>query len=139
MLPEPFNNFLLSANMAYSESDADIGSRSIALPNQSDVTGNLIFGYQQNRLMMRLAANYKSKYLLEVNDLVDLSEDVYQAAQTQWDFSAAYGITDSLKVKFEIANLTDEPYYTYQNNKDLNAQYEEYGPTYRLGLSYTNF
>jgi TonB-dependent receptor len=139
MLPEPFNNFLLSANMAYSESDADIGSRSIALPNQSDVTGNLIFGYQQNRLMMRLAANYKSKYLLEVNDLVDLSEDVYQAAQTQWDFSAAYGITDSLKVKFEIANLTDEPYYTYQNNKDLNAQYEEYGPTYRLGFSYTNF
>jgi outer membrane receptor protein involved in Fe transport len=42
-------------------------------------------------------------------------------------------------VNFEIANITDEPYYTYSNNEKYNTQFEDYGQTYRIGLSYSNF
>lgn len=143
MLPAPFDGLLLSANVTLSDSDARLsyngGSRNIPLPNQSDVTGNLVIGYEKNGLMLRLATNYKSEYLLEVGSLNNSDNDIWQAAQTQLDFSAAYDITTQLKVNFAISNITDEPYYTYQGSEQYNAQYEDYGPTYRLGVSYSSF
>jgi|TARA_B110001454_G_scaffold74144_1_gene71713 TonB-dependent receptor len=147
MLPAPFNGLMLSTNATFSESDARISSfdagqrinRDITMPNQSDLTGNFILGFERNALMLRLAANYKSEYLLEVDDIADKRKDVYQAAQTQLDFSANYAIQENLKVNFEISNITDEPYYTYSNNEKYNTQFEDYGQTYRIGLSYSNF
>lgn len=151
MLPAPFNELLVGLNVTYSESEAQVSaqeedggsvvtnSRAITLPNQSDVTGNAILGYETERFMIRIAANYKSEYLLEVNDPLKPEEDVYQASQTQVDISAAYHVLENLKLTFDISNITDEPYYTYQNSEAFNAQYEEYGPTYRLGVSFHQF
>lgn len=146
-LPSPFDGLLFSANVSLIDSDATISTydggtlieRDISLPNQSDTTGNMIIGYEQGPWMVRLAANYKSEYLLEVNDISAKEYDVYQSAQTQWDFSMAYNILDNLKVSFDVANLTDEPYYNYVNKESYNAQYEEYGTRYRLGLTLNNF
>lgn len=39
---------------------------------------------------MRLAANYKSEYLLEVGDIADARGDQFVDAQTQFDLSARY-------------------------------------------------
>ena len=143
MLPAPFDGLLVSANLTLSESEAELrfdnGKRTIDLPSHSDTTGNFVIGYEKNGLMLRLAANYKSDYLLEVSDVEDKSGDIYQDAQTQLDFSAAYNITEQLKVNFAISNITDEPYYTYQNKAKYNAQFEDYGPTYRLGISFNSF
>ena len=142
-LAAPFDGLLISANLTLSDSEAQLnyagGQRNIQLPNHSDTTANLVLGYEKHGLMLRLASNYKSDYLLEVSDAGDKSGDIYQDAQTQLDFSAAYNISAQLKVNFAITNITDEPYYAYQNNKKHNAQYEEYGPTYRLGISYNSF
>ncbi|MFT5593410.1 MAG: TonB-dependent receptor [Oceanicoccus sp.] len=146
-LPAPFNSLLFSANTTLIESDASIESyddgelvsRDISLPNQSDITGNMILGYEQGPWMLRLAANYKSEYLLEVNDINSADHDVYQAEQTQWDFSMSYKVMDNMKVSFDVANLTDEPYYTYVKSEKYNAQYEEYGTRYRLGLTLSEF
>lgn len=147
MLPAPFDGLLISANVTVSESDAEMSTykdgervkRDIVLPNQSDVTGNFIVGYEKHDLTLRLATNYKSKYLLEVGDLADKRYDVYQDEQTQLDFSAGYRFLENFKTTFEVANITDEPYYTYVNNERYNAQYEDYGPTYKVGISYSNF
>lgn len=147
MLPSPLDGLLVSANVTISESDAEITSyqdgqkvsREIALPNQSDMTGNVILGYEKYDVTLRLAANYKSEYLLEVGDLTDKKKDVYQDEQTQLDFSAAYQFMDNLKATFEVANITDEAYYTYVNKERYNAQFEDYGPTYKLGVTYSNF
>lgn len=147
MLPAPFDGLLVSANATISQSDASISTydggtlikRDIDLPSQSDVTGNLIIGYEKNGFMLRLAANYKSDYLLEVSDVADERGDIHQASHTQLDLSSAYDLTNHLKLTFDISNLTDEPYYAYQHQEKYNAQYEEYGPTYRFGISYTGF
>jgi outer membrane receptor protein involved in Fe transport len=48
-------------------------------------------------------------------------------------------VTPQLQVSFEAQNITDEPYYAYQGRASYNAQYEEYGPTYKLGLTFTHF
>jgi hypothetical protein len=31
-------------------------------------------------------------------------------------------------------NINDEPFYAYFQDRHFNSQYEEYGPTYELGL-----
>ena len=36
-----------------------------------------------------------------------------------------------------FTNLMDEPYYNYFGSRVYNAQYEEHGRTFSLGLRYT--
>ncbi|WP_232305627.1 TonB-dependent receptor [Gilvimarinus polysaccharolyticus] len=148
-LPAPFDGLLLSANATFSASDASltyfdedaggIVSRDSAMPSQSDTTGNVSMGYEASSFSVRLAANYKSEYLLEVQDVSDAQQDIYVDEQTQLDFSARYYITDGIQLYLEAANLTDEPYYAYINDTSYGAQYENYGLTYKLGVTITNF
>ncbi|MGY4825221.1 TonB-dependent receptor [Stutzerimonas chloritidismutans] len=142
-LPAPWNGLLLGANATFSQSDADIEGqgmqRSIDLPNHSDTVGNLMLGWENDRLNLRLAANYKSDYLYEVAGIDDEAHDLYVDDQLFVDFKAGYFITPSLQLTFEALNLTDESYYVYSGRRAYNAQYEEYGPTYKLGLTLTHF
>lgn len=142
-LPAPWNGLLMGANATFSRSDAKIEgqglSRSIDLPNQSDTIGNLMFGWEDDVLSLRLSANYKSAYLAEVAGIDDKAHDLYADEQLFVDFSAGYFLTPALQLTFQAQNLTDESYYVYSGRRDFNAQYEEYGPTYKLGLTFTHF
>ncbi|AZC51498.1 TonB-dependent receptor [Pseudomonas chlororaphis] len=148
-LPAPWNGLLLGANATFSRSDAEIKGfdaasgvnrkRSIDLPNQSDTVGNLMLGWENDKLSLRLSANYKSDYLYELASINDKAHDLHVDAQTFVDFSARYSLTKSLQLSFEAQNLTDEPYFVYTGHRSYNGQYEEYGPTYKLGLTFTHF
>ncbi len=142
-LPAPWNGVLLGANATFSKSDADIqgqgSSRSIDLPNHSDTVGNLMVGWENDVFNMRLAANYKSEYLAEVSGVDDAAYDLYADEQLFVDFKAGYFITPNLQLTVEALNLTDESYFVYTGRSNYNAQYEEYGPTYKLGLTLTHF
>lgn len=148
-LPAPWNGLLLGANTTFSRSDAEIEGfdaasginrkRSIDLPNQSDTVGNLMLGWEDDKLSLRLSANYKSDYLFELASINDKAHDLHVDAQTFVDFSARYSMTKNLQVSFEAQNLTDESYFVYTGNRSYNGQYEEYGPTYKLGLTFTHF
>jgi TonB-dependent receptor len=142
-LPAPWNGLLVGANATFSRSDAKIEgqglSRSIDLPNQSDTVGNLMLGWEDDKLSLRLSANYKSAYLAEVAAIDDKAHDLYADEQLFVDFSAGYFLTPALQLTFQAQNLTDESFYVYSGRRDFNAQYEEYGPTYKLGLTFTHF
>jgi TonB-dependent receptor len=142
-LPAPWNGLLMGANATFSRSDAQIEgqglSRSIDLPNQSDTVGNLMLGWEDDALSLRLSANYKSAYLAEVAGIDDKAHDLYADEQVFVDVSAGYFLTPALQLTFQAQNLTDESYYAYSGRRDFNAQYEEYGPTYKLGLTFTHF
>ena len=138
-LPAPWNGLLLGANLTLVESEADISSlgvtREISLPGQSDRVGNLLLGWENDRLSMRLSANYKSEYLSEISDIEDERLDLYVDAQTFVDFSVSYFLTRNAQLTFEAKNLTDEVFYVYTGKEDYNAQYEEYGPSYKLSVT----
>ncbi|WP_413791078.1 MULTISPECIES: TonB-dependent receptor [unclassified Pseudomonas] len=148
-LPAPWNGLLLGANTTFSRSDAEIEGfdqatgtqrkRSIDLPNQSDTVGNLMLGWENDKLSLRLSANYKSAYLFELASIGDRDHDLHVDAQTFVDFSARYSLTKNLQVSLEAQNLTDESYFVYTGHRAYNGQYEEYGPTYKLGLTFTHF
>ena len=146
-LPAPWNGFLLAANMTFTDSKARIEgfsggtavSRNVSLPNQSDRTANLMLGYETGPWNARIAANFKSKYLLEVTDIASANGDLYADAQTQYDFSMRYNVNKQVQIIFEALNLTDEKYYVYTGRSGLNAQYESYGRTYKLGAKIAAF
>lgn len=148
-LPAAWNGLLLGANTTFSRSSASIEGfdqaaglnrkRDIDLPNQSDTVGNLMLGWEDDALSLRLSANYKSQYLYELAGISDKAHDLHVDAQTFVDFSARYSLTKNLQVSFEAQNLTDQPYFVYSGNRRYNNQYEEYGPTYSLGLTFTHF
>ena len=148
-LPAPWNGLLVGANTTFSRSNASIKGydaavgrerkRDIDLPNQSDTVGNLMLGWEDDKLSLRLSANYKSQYLYELAGINDKAHDLHVDAQTFVDFSARYSLTKNLQVSFEAQNLTDQPYFVYSGNSRYNNQYEEYGPTYSLGLTFTHF
>ncbi|GGE49634.1 hypothetical protein GCM10007421_24880 [Halopseudomonas oceani] len=114
-------------------------SRSIDLPGQSDLTGNLTLGWENDKLSLRISANYKSDYLDEVGDVLDKRYDYRVDDQLFVDLSASYFLTDNLQVFMAAQNITDESYYVYTGSRRYNAQYEEYGPTYKVGLTLTHF
>ena len=148
-LPAPWNGLLLGANTTFSRSSASIEGfdqargmnrkRDIDLPNQSDTVGNLMLGWEDDTLSLRLSANYKSQYLYELAGIADKAHDLHVDAQTFVDFSARYSLTKNLQISFEAQNLTDQPYFVYSGNRRYNNQYEEYGPIYSLGLTFTHF
>ncbi|WP_370229288.1 TonB-dependent receptor [Marinobacter nauticus] len=148
-LPAPWNGLIVGANGTWTRSDATVTSfddgapvrRNVRLPGQSDTTGNLTLGYETDRASIRLAGNYKSDYLMEIPDVTDERYDLYEDDHFQLDLTASYYLMDNLMVQFDAVNLTDRPYYAYtgKGGEQYNAQYEEYGRTYRLSLTMTSF
>ena len=148
-LPAPWNGVIMGANTTFSRSKASVEGfdaasgttikRDIDLPSQSKTVGNLMLGWEDDRLSVRLSANYKSAYLYELAGINDKAHDSHVDAQTFVDFSARYSLTKDLQISFDAQNLTDQPYFVYSGNSRYNNQYEEYGPTYSVGLTFTHF
>ena len=148
-LPSPWNGVIMGANTTFSRSKASIEGfdaasgttikRDIDLPSQSKTVGNLMLGWEDDKLSVRLSANYKSAYLYELAGINDKAHDSHVDAQTFVDFSARYSLTKDLQISFDAQNLTDQPYFVYSGNSRYNNQYEEYGPTYSVGLTFTHF
>jgi len=55
----------------------------------------------------------------------------------QIDFSAKYFINDNLNVYFNAVNITDEAFYNYFGQRNINAQFEEYGRSFELGIKWS--
>ncbi len=148
-LPAPWNGVIMGANTTFSRSKASVEGfdaasgttikRDIDLPSQSKTVGNLMLGWEDDKLSVRLSANYKSTYLYELAGINDKAHDSHVDAQTFVDFSARYSLTKDLQISFDAQNLTDQPYFVYSGNSRYNNQYEEYGPTYSVGLTFTHF
>lgn len=128
------NGLLISANGTFSSSDATTfldGERfDTSLPNQSDQVGNFTIGYEDNTWSLRLTTTYKSKNLDEIDGDLLRFEDSHK----QVDFTGKYFFNDDLNLYFNAININNEPFYNYFNQRNRNAQYEEYGRTFEIGV-----
>lgn len=149
MLPAPFNGLLVGLNGALTHSRARIDSaredgvraaRGIRMPGQSNRVGNVMIGYERGPFGARLAMNYKSPYLLELGeDVLDARQDRWVDSQKQLDLSMSWNLNKRWQLTFDASNLNNEKYYVYQGEKARNAQYEQYGRTYKIGLKASIF
>ena len=140
-----WSGLIVGVNATFTDSDSALArfdkttgamrSRSVALPGQSDRIVNLMVGYEAGPVSTRLAANRKSRYLLQTGaDVLDAGQDNWVDDQTQVDFSLRYQVARGWKLGFEVLNLTREKYYVYLGSRQFNVQNEQYGRTFRLSL-----
>lgn len=129
----------ISTNATLTESEATyiIDGEAVkdSLVNQADQIGNFTVGFENDMVSLRLTASHKSYNINEFDDEVRIYEDDHN----QLDFSAKYHVNDQLNVHFNMINITDEPFYAYYGEQQYNYQYEEYGRTFELGVTYTSF
>jgi TonB-dependent receptor len=136
-LPSPFDGLLVSANYTYTDTEASLDGRDgdIPLPLSSENTANFALGYEKYGLSLRAAVTYRDKYLDEVNDVEDPAADRYADSRYQVDLKGAYDLTKHVQIYAEAINITDEPFYAYFGSERYNSQYDEFGPTYKVGVN----
>ena len=128
MLPEPWNGLGTQLNYTRIEADgvpnsglsnnasdaagidnaADITfGDSIPLEGQSEKTYNIVGFYENDRLSMRLAYNWRSKYLVTARDVIAPNLPIFNEDAGFLDASIFYNLTDSIKVGLQGTNLLD--------------------------------
>ena len=143
-LPAPLDGLLLNANYTYTDATGTVISyddddmaynRKIGLPAASKHTFNVVLGYEKGPISLRAAGTYRDKYLDELGGTAN--EDRFVANQFQLDLSAKYRITKGVRVFAEWVNVTDAPYYAYQNFEGRRRllQYEQYNWTMKFGVT----
>ena len=143
-LAPPLDGLLLMANVTLTSSEANLGlpgdagrGNESTLPNQADLVGNFVIGYENERVSLRLAAAYLGERVIEI-DLEDETNDLYEDAHLQVDFTAKYDFTDNVKGFFNVVNLTEEPNYRYFGGRSYAAQYDAIGRSLVVGVTYRN-
>lgn len=143
-LPAPFDGLLLNLNYTYTDAKGTIVSydeddnaynRKIGLPSSSKHTFNAVIGYEKGPLSLRAAGTYRDKYLDEIGDAPDTDRIV--ADHFQLDLSAKYRIMPGVRLFGEWVNVTDAPYYAYQNYGGARRilQSELYSWTVKFGVT----
>lgn len=122
------SGFLASANSTWVDASRD-------LPRQADRVANLMIGYENDALSLRLSTANKTRTYIEPEG----DDNRYQDTYTQMDFSGKYAFSESLQAYVNVSNLTDEAVYIYQGSPSFNAQYDEFGRTFEIGVTYRNF
>jgi TonB-dependent receptor len=103
--------FGMQANYTVVDTDAqfdpnEFGSQAILI-GLSD-SWNLVGFYENDLFSVRVAANYRDKFLFATNQLRATNEPVYFDEYLQVDLSASWYINDSLTANFEVLNMTGE-------------------------------
>lgn len=110
-LPAAFSNFGVIANFTYTDSSFEEaldegGSISYGLPQNSRTSYNLIGYYDDGRLSVRLAHNFRERFLREVPNLQDGLK--YRDDVRQTDLSLRFNVTDKLQFVADVLNLFDD-------------------------------
>ncbi len=127
MLPAPWDGFGIQANYTYIEAsgvpnneydsyadepgynpDTDTGARvsmeRVPLQGQSKHTANFVAMYEKNDWSVRLAYNWRSKYLLTTRDVIS-KYPLWNDDAGFLDGSVFYNINDNIKVGVQFTNL----------------------------------
>lgn len=137
---EGFGGFL-----SVSQNDSQIKqtptSAPTAIPGLSETVGNLTLYYEKNGFQSRISARYRSEFLGEVSGFANgrtlrqVGEETVLDAQIGYEFQS--GPIEGLSVLAQVNNITDEPFYTFQNGDERQViNHQQYGRTFLLGVNY---
>ena len=129
-----------SASQTSSEIKPD-GVNATALPGLSETVVNTTIYYENNGFQVRASNRYRSDFLGEVagfgngRTLRSVGEERVVDAQIGYQFES--GPLGGLSFLAQVNNLTDEPFYTFQNGDERQViDHQTYGRSFLVGLSY---
>jgi len=128
--PPSGSNSLISTN----------GLGIIPLPGLSKTVWNATFFYENNGFAARIATNARSKYIGEITNFSNDRTFQYVKGNQITDFQTSYewqeGRMKGFTVLFQINNLTNEPYVSYQQSEARVMDYQTYGKQFLFGFNY---
>lgn len=111
-----------------------------SLPNQSKNLFNAILYYESNKVMIRLAGNFRGKSVETINQNLGPQYYIWSDKNFTIDFSASYDITKKVKLFIELNNLNNESLRLYMgDNKKRITSNEWYGSRGQLGVRWQIF
>jgi TonB-dependent receptor len=133
-LPDPFNDFGITANGTIVDSGAHIrpGENNI-LPGTSRYTGNAGLFYETKKVNVQLSVQYTGKSLFTAGS--NAGVDVYEDARTTVDFTSRYFVIPNASVYFNAKNLTNSPLRFYEGSSNRPIQREYYDYTLEAGIN----
>ncbi len=113
-LPAPFNGFGVQANYTYVDSKVELKPGSLApLPKLSKNSYNLIALYELGPIQARVAYNWRSAYLDQINGSGVSGANQYAAPYSSLDASLSYQINKIFTLSADAVNLRNSMYHTY--------------------------
>jgi iron complex outermembrane receptor protein len=110
------------------------------LPGLSRRVTNLTAYYEKYGFSTRISQRQRSDFVGEVTGFGADREFRYIKGESVVDFQVGYafenGPLKGLSVLFQVNNMTNEPYRTYDSSPDKPNQFTKYGRTTLLGVSY---
>ncbi|OYX35177.1 MAG: TonB-dependent receptor [Brevundimonas subvibrioides] len=132
------------AQFSISQTESEItpdGVNTTPLPGLSETVANLTVYYENDGWQLRASNRYRSDFLGEVagfgngRTLRSVAEESVVDAQIGYEFQS--GILEGASVLFQVNNLTDEPFVTFNNGDERQViDYQTYGRTFLIGLNY---
>jgi TonB-dependent receptor len=149
------NGLFFHTNLTFLEStaklDPEFRAGSVPLPDQADLVANLVAGWENDSVSLRVIANYRDEILEVVgacdadadrNDPSDcrIWADRYHADILNVDFKANYRMSDRISFYFDAINLTEEEDRRYFAGNAMTRgealyRLEQYGRSYQLGMN----
>ena len=117
-----------------------IGLGNIPLPGLSKTVWNATFFYEHAGFSARVSTRARSNYIGEITNFSNDRTFQYVKGNQITDFQTSYewqeGKLKGLSALFQINNLTNEPYVSYQGIESRMMDYQTYGKQFFLGLNY---
>jgi len=112
-----------------------------AIPGLSETVGNVTLYYERYGFQSRISARYRSEFLGEMSGFANgrtlrqVGSETVVDAQVGYEFES--GPLEGLSVLAQVNNLTDEPFYTYQNGDERQViNHQSYGRTFLFGVNF---
>lgn len=131
----------LSVSQTESKIQPDPGNAATPIPGLSETVANLTLYYEKDGVQARVSNRYRSEFLGEVAGFGNGRTFRQVAAENIVDAQIGYefqsGPLEGLSALFQVNNLTDEPFYTYEAGDERRIiDYQSYGRTFLFGLNY---
>ncbi len=130
-----------SVSQTESEIQPDPTQAPTAVPGLSETVGNLTVYYERNGFQARVSNRYRSEFLGEVagfgngRTLRSVAAENIVDAQIGYEFQS--GPLEGASVLFQVNNLTDEPFKTFENGDERRTiDFQQYGRTFLAGINY---
>lgn len=136
-LPGFLSNFSLKANYTFTKSEttlSDRGDEKIGLMNQSPNIFNASLIYEYKGFAVRLAANYREAFLVEIRD--NKGADRYQDKDFHLDMNLSYTTPKNITFFIDLNNLNNQELRYYHGVVSRPEQVEYYGIRGKIGASY---
>ncbi len=130
-----------SVSSTESEIQPDPGNPARPIPGLSETVANLTLYYERDGVQARVSNRYRSEFLGEVagfgngRTFRQVGAESIVDAQIGYQFES--GPLEGLSAQFQVNNLTDEPFYTFENGDERRIiDYQSYGRTFLFGVNY---